>query len=159
MKMMFFHGLESGPHGRKYQALKVEFPHIVSPDFRCLETIEERVAHAIALTEGDTDLVIVGSSFGGLCAAILADRHPERVSSLVLCAPALHREEAQDLSVPAGTVIIHGTLDDVVPIEASRAWAKHRKVYLAEVVDDHRLEESRDLVVRLTRERVRATSV
>lgn len=47
MKIMFFHGRESGPHGAKYQALQEKFPDIYAPDFRGMDELEDRVAHAV----------------------------------------------------------------------------------------------------------------
>jgi pimeloyl-ACP methyl ester carboxylesterase len=52
-----------------------------------------------------------------------------------------------DVRVP--TLVIHGTRDDMVPVEGSRAWAAgKRHVRLVEVDDDHELVASLDLVAR-----------
>jgi alpha/beta superfamily hydrolase len=45
--------------------------------------------------------------------------HPDQ---LVLVAPAVSRFETG--AVPAGTLVIHGELDDVVPLSATLAWAR-----------------------------------
>lgn len=151
MELMFFHGLESGPHGRKYEALKERFPDIVSPDFRGMRKVEERMAHAEKVTEGKKGLLLVGSSFGGLCAALLAHRHPERVAGYVLCAPAFHWDAAGEIeSVPEHGALVHGVGDDVVPIGFSEAFAAKHGFPLFPVDDGHRLSSSRDLIVRLT---------
>jgi len=148
---MFFHGLESGPHGSKFKALKEKFPSIISPDFQGMRGIEERVAHAIKATEGQEGLLIVGSSFGGLVAGLLAHRFPERVAGYVLCAPAFHWDAVQEITnVPEKGVLIHGVSDDIVPIEASRAFAGTHAFDLLEVEDGHRLSSHRDLVVQVT---------
>jgi pimeloyl-ACP methyl ester carboxylesterase len=50
-----------------------------------------------------------------------------------------------DVRVP--TLVIHGTRDDVVPVEGSRAWADgKRHVRLVEVDDDHDLGASLDRI-------------
>lgn len=148
--LMFFHGLESGPHGRKSQALRQAFGAAEAPDFRGMD-LEERLRHAEALTRDLTDLVIVGSSFGGLVAALLAERHPARVEGLVLCAPALHREEAEALTgLPERAVIIHGVQDEVVPFEASRAFCERHGVELRAVEDGHRLQGSTQEIIEAT---------
>lgn len=150
MAHFFFHGLESGPWGRKASALQTKFPHIQSPDFQGLD-LEERLQKAKTLTEGMTGLVIVGSSFGGLVASLLATQLPERVAGLVLCAPALHLEQAARVDLQCPFVILHGVDDDVVPISASEAFvagAKHGR--LVRVRDDHRLSNSRAEIVDLT---------
>ncbi len=52
-----------------------------------------------------------------------------------------------DARVP--TLVIHGTRDDVVPVEGSRLWAEgKRHVRLIEVDDDHGLGASRDRIAR-----------
>jgi pimeloyl-ACP methyl ester carboxylesterase len=52
-----------------------------------------------------------------------------------------------DVRVP--TLVIHGTRDDVVPVEGSRTWAAgKRHVRLVEVDDDHELTGSLDLIAR-----------
>lgn len=49
--------------------------------------------------------------------------------------------------VPCETLIVHGTRDEVVPIESSRRYAgEHARVRLIEVDDDHALTASADLI-------------
>lgn len=50
--------------------------------------------------------------------------------------------------VPCPTIIIHGTLDEVVPIEVSRSYVATREhVRLIEVEDEHRLVDHVDVIV------------
>ena len=148
MKLLFFHGLESGPHGSKFQTLSKHF-EIESPDFQNL-ALEERVAKAEALTEGEDDLVVVGSSFGGLVASILYDKHPERFRGYVLMAPALHHLEPK--SMPERCAVIHGNADEIVPFEdVKRICAKFGAPFF-EVDDEHRLANSHELMVAKVRE-------
>jgi pimeloyl-ACP methyl ester carboxylesterase len=52
-----------------------------------------------------------------------------------------------DVRVP--TLVLHGTRDDVVPIEGSRTWAAgKRHVRLVELDDDHELVASLDRIAR-----------
>jgi pimeloyl-ACP methyl ester carboxylesterase len=52
-----------------------------------------------------------------------------------------------DVRVP--TLVIHGTRDDVVPVEGSRRWAAGKQhVRLVEVDDGHELVASLDLIAR-----------
>ncbi|MBU0550483.1 alpha/beta fold hydrolase [Myxococcota bacterium] len=132
-------------------SLRGAFGAVESPDFRGLR-LEARLVVAEASTRGCERLVIVGLSFGGLVAARLTHRHPERVGGLVLCAPALHREEAEVIdAAPHNTHLIHGLHDDGVPIESSRAFSARHGLPLLEE-DDHRLTERLKEIIEATRE-------
>lgn len=153
--IFFFHGLESGPHGSKYRALSEHF-EVESPDFQGMD-IDERLEKALGLTAEMTDLIIVGSSFGGLLAALLYARAPGRIFGYVLAAPALTR--AADLSaMPSNAVVVHGVHDDVVPLEPVKAICARHGVDLIEVDDGHRLADSIDLLIEHTRLLVEARS-
>ena len=52
----------------------------------------ERMEKLEGLLAGKNELVLVGSSYGGLMAAVYACLHEERVKKLILLAPALHLE-------------------------------------------------------------------
>ena len=149
--LMFFHGLESGPHGAKYQLLSKAFGEVNSPDFQGMD-LEQRLAHAEEITRGATGLTIVGSSFGGLVAALLYAQVPDRIHALVLLAPALHRDIADAVpALPPHTVVIHGIHDDVVPLDEVRAFCQNRGVEVIEVDDGHRLLGSMPLVIKKVR--------
>lgn len=94
-----------------------------------------------------TDLVLVGSSYGGLMAAIYACQHPQTVRKLILLAPALNLVEFEPcltsrIDIPV--VLYHGLHDDVVPPEAVQAIA--RRVFsnldYHAVDDDHALHHT-----------------
>ena len=155
-RVVFCHGLESGPHGRKYHALVDAGLTVEAPDFRG-EDLPTRVAHLRrALGEHGEPVVLVGSSFGG-ATAVLAAHECSRVRALVLCAPALRRLDAAH-PAPAPCVIVHGTRDEVCPIELSRAYAQHAGVRLIEVDDDHRLAESLAVIVAEVRAAIAAVA-
>lgn len=146
MKIVFLHGLESGPHGSKYQALTERFGPVISPD--CSEVYDplERLKIIRAELANEKELLVVGSSMGGLMALLLQQAEPEKVAGMVLCAPAIHRPEtpafAYDTLPP--TIVIHGTSDDVVPFEASRVFGDR----LIAVSDDHRLGASIEEILK-----------
>lgn len=155
-KVLFLHGLESGPHGSKYRALVEEFGEgVLAPDCEGVYDVDARYALVEEATRGERDLLVVGSSFGGLMASLLASEHPERVAACILMAPALHDKWPEAVAkinkVPERTVIIHGLDDDVVPMTASRAHAAKHGVRLLEVADDHRLKKHAHLMVRVAR--------
>lgn len=147
----FFHGLESGPIGTKYLRLSEDF-EVTSPDFQGMD-IWERLEKAERETRGLSDLVVVGSSYGGLLAALLYSKHPERFRGYVLMAPALYREAADKVErMPENAVVIHGTHDEIVPIDPVRQKCAELGVEITEVDDNHRLHGSLDLMADAVRE-------
>ncbi|MBM4343106.1 MAG: alpha/beta fold hydrolase [Deltaproteobacteria bacterium] len=160
VQLVFLHGLESGPHGSKFQALYDLDPAVHAPDFEGVFDLDARMAIAERDLADRGRLVLVGSSFGGLVAALYADRHPDRVAACVLCAPALIADRwpavAAIARVPGHTVLLHARGDDVVDIAWSRAFAVRHGLRLVEVDDDHRLSASRPLLVRLASEAMAA---
>ena len=154
--LYFFHGLESGPHGAKYQLLREQYPHIESPDFQGMN-LEQRIERATVLTTGQTNLTLVGSSFGGLLAARLYSLHPERIDNLLLLAPAVHTEEGDKVaSMPnaAHVRVLHGYDDEVVPHDKVAAFCQRFDLPLTSVDDAHRLsnESSQQAILALLRE-------
>lgn len=147
MKILFLHGLESGPYGRKYKALKDIFGEVLAPDCTGIAIAEERLeVIQEALQNESGPFLVVGSSMGGLMALLLQQALPQRVAGMVLCAPALHRPEADGFKsrdLPPA-IIIHGVNDAVVPIKASRDFGAE----LIEVEDDHGLSRSMTVILR-----------
>jgi alpha/beta superfamily hydrolase len=84
-----------------------------------VETFRAQVAG-----DGAAELVLAGFSFGGYVAASAAQRLPEaqRPRRMVLVGPAVRTFDTP--SVPAGTLVIHGEHDDVVPLTATLDWAR-----------------------------------
>lgn len=69
---------------------------------------------------GSLPFTLAGFSFGGFVQTRVRNQvHAER---LVLVAPAVNRFPAD--KVPAGTLVIHGEHDDVVPLADVLAWAR-----------------------------------
>jgi uncharacterized protein len=80
--------------------------------------IDDARAVAAALLEGHEPLAVAGFSFGGYVASHLASQ----AKTAVLIAPATQNFTAA--AVPAGTLVIHGEADDVVPLSATMQWAR-----------------------------------
>jgi pimeloyl-ACP methyl ester carboxylesterase len=157
--LLFCHGLESGPHGRKFHALVDAGFEVEAPDCRGKD-LAARVTllHRTLCSRADAPPLVVGSSFGGiagLLAAQLAARDGVRVPGLVLCAPALAvpRPAPIDfaLACPAPTILVHGRRDEVIPIEVSRDFARVHQAELVEVDDDHGLAGSLDEIIAAVR--------
>lgn len=67
-------------------------------------------------------LILSGFSFGGYVASRAAQRLSEPARRLVLVGPATSRFDTAP--VPADTVVIHGEVDDVVPLSSVLDWAR-----------------------------------
>jgi pimeloyl-ACP methyl ester carboxylesterase len=139
---VFIHGLESTSQGTKGIYFRSRYPDMVIEDFT--GPLEKRMDKLTAILKGYDQLIIVGSSYGGLMAAIFAGRYPARVRKLILLAPALNLPDFAPymkncLKIPV--VIYHGNADDVVPPDSVRKIAgkafRHLTHHLVE--DDHSL--------------------
>jgi pimeloyl-ACP methyl ester carboxylesterase len=137
-RLIFIHGLMGSSQGVKATLLQRLFPGMLIPDF--VGSLDERMAQLETLLSGKKDWQIIGSSLGGLMAALFATSHPELVAKLILLAPALiwpdfAQNPPDPVSIP--TVIYHGTQDDLIPLAQLKLLAE--KVFLNltfHVVDD-----------------------
>ncbi len=107
----------------------------------------QRMKALESLLTGKTDLILIGSSYGGLMAAVYACLHEERVQKLVLLAPALHLAVyrpylTKKLYMPIS--IFHGFRDDVVPLDTVRSIAEEVFVNrsFTALDDDHPLRDT-----------------
>lgn len=67
---------------------------------------------------------IAGFSFGGYVAATVVDRMPQadKPRRLVLVGPSTQKQVVPN--VAADTVVLHGEVDDIVPLTATLDWAR-----------------------------------
>ena len=70
--LLFAHGLEGSPQGTKVRFLRDAGLDVVAPDLQGLALVE-RIARIEALSAAG-DVLLTGSSYGGLTAAIVAAR-------------------------------------------------------------------------------------
>jgi pimeloyl-ACP methyl ester carboxylesterase len=136
---MFLHGLDSSSQGRKARLLASK--GVETPDFT--GDLATRMAQLEPLLGSCEPWVLVGSSFGGLMAALWTLRNPDRVHRLILLAPAFHRPDfVVERPVDVPTLLVHGTRDSVVPhvLARERAALAFRSLRVEWVDDDHRLE-------------------
>jgi pimeloyl-ACP methyl ester carboxylesterase len=124
-RLLFIHGRDGSSQGFKVQYLRRLFPDLLAPDFP--GDFWQRMAQLETLTGDTTDWTMIGSSMGGLMAAVYACQHPGQVDKLVLLAPALAFIDLTQTPLPPSdtpTVIYHGRQDDVVPLEKTRQVAE-----------------------------------
>ncbi len=142
---VFIHGLESSSQGTKGVFFRKRFPDMLIEDY--MGPLDERMAKLRTLLAGKSDLILVGSSFGGLMAAIYTCENEESVRRLILLAPALDlfyfRPYAEKrLSIPVW--LYHGKDDDVVPPGPIEKIARQvfRNLSYHLVEDDHSLHRT-----------------
>ena len=142
---LFIHGLESSSQGTKGIFFKKKYPDMIIEDFR--GSLEERISKLNKILSDKTDLILVGSSFGGLMAAIYTCNNENKVKKLILLAPALNQREFKsylEKRIDIPVIVFHGRNDNVVPVESVQKIA--RKIFTNItyniVDDDHPLRET-----------------
>jgi pimeloyl-ACP methyl ester carboxylesterase len=145
-RTIFIHG-SSGDKSQTYKAriLRGIFPGLLTPDFD--GDLSNRMDQLRTMLGQDTGWTLIGSSLGGLMAALYAAHSPGQVRKLVLLAPALTLPEFVEISdgkIDVPTTIIQGTQDDLIPIQAARILAEKVFTNLTYLVvdDDHRLHKT-----------------
>jgi pimeloyl-ACP methyl ester carboxylesterase len=139
---VFIHGLESSSQGTKGVFFRERYPGMIIDDFS--GSFDARMKALEGLISGRDDLILVGSSYGGLMAAVYACLHEERVRGLVLLAPALNLEPYRpyrDKKLHIPVTVVHGLQDTVVPLAPVREIVERvfvRCTFHA-VEDDHSL--------------------
>ncbi len=145
MVRIFIHGLESSNQGTKGLFFKKEFPDMIIPNFP--GTLQERMQKLNETLSTETGIRLVGSSFGGLMAAMFAMDNENRVDRMILLAPALNLmgfSDAYERETSVPTWIYHGKDDEVIPLDAIEEVAKKtfRHLTLHAVDDDHYLHKT-----------------
>ena len=141
----FIHGLESSGRGTKGTFFHERYPDMIVEDY--LGSFSQRMEKLERLLAKKNNLILVGSSYGGLMAAVYACQHEERVTKLILLAPALHLEPYKpfrDKMLHMPIIIFHGLQDDVVPLDkvrdvTQRLFVNHQ---FNAVEDDHSLHNT-----------------
>lgn len=143
--VVFSHGQESGPWGRKISALaevaRSEGYEAHSVDYRGIDEPRGRVAKLVDFCkELAGDLVLVGSSMGGYVSVTSASLLHAR--GVFLMAPALYIDGLPELRagvLDCPTTIVHGWRDDVIPFDHSVRFAQAYHAALHVLESDHRL--------------------
>ncbi|MGK7953305.1 MAG: YqiA/YcfP family alpha/beta fold hydrolase [Xenococcaceae cyanobacterium] len=96
-KYIYLHGFASSPQSQKAQYLRDRFAEINinldiidlnAGNFSALTLTRQIEQTKSAFPADNSPVTIIGSSFGGLTAAWLAEKYPSRVKNLILLAPA-----------------------------------------------------------------------
>lgn len=143
--VVFAHGLESGPWGRKITALApiatAEGYQVDSVDFRGMDDPTARVTRLVDACQDKTgDLILVGSSLGAWVVTAAAGALHAR--GLFLMAPAFYMPQLPPLRaarVDCPTAVVHGWDDEVIPYQNSLRFAAEQKAALHLIPGDHGL--------------------
>ncbi len=145
MHILFIHGSDSSSQTYKAGLLHDIFPGMVIPDF--IGGLPERMEQLETILGDEPGWTLIGSSLGGLMAALFAMKHPDQVRKLVLLAPALTlpgftKSFSSQISIP--TIIIQGIHDEFIPLESTRKLAGKIFTHLTfiPVDDNHRLHKT-----------------
>lgn len=143
--VVFSHGKESGPWGRKISSLaevaRSEGYEAHSVDYRGIDDPRHRVARLVEFSkELSGDLVLVGSSLGGYIAVASASLLHAR--GVFLMAPALYMPGLPELRqsvLDCPATVVHGWRDDVIPFDHSVRFAQTYRAALHLLESDHNL--------------------
>ncbi|PIE64668.1 MAG: alpha/beta hydrolase [Desulfobacterales bacterium] len=144
LNLIFLHGLDSSGYGTKGRYFSERFPQMLRPDFE--GSLIQRMQRLKTIVADMNDLVLVGSSFGGLMGACLAIDQPQQVKRLIMLAPALNFSEykAPVKKLDTEALLLIGKHDTVTPpdivIPAAEATFAHLQTTIVD--DDHLLHNS-----------------
>ena len=121
-RILFLHGLESSPGGRKAVWLAQRYGARV-PALTTSDWATARAQAEAAVREHEPELII-GSSLGGALLLSLLQGGVTRARALFIAQAGV--KLGLPARLPEGTraILLHGTADDVVPIAGSRALAR-----------------------------------
>ena len=136
MKVLFLHGLESTPGGRKPTTISNAGYEVIEPSLPSTSWVDSVNAAQEAYDTEQPD-VVVGSSRGG-AVAMAADMSPRK---MILIAPGW-KKYCPNCTIAPTTTILHSPEDEIISFADSRLLSK---MYGAELVitgDDHRMNDS-----------------
>lgn len=142
---IFIHGLDSSRQGTKAVFFREKYPEMIIEDF--VGTLRDKMNKLENLLAEKRELIITGSSYGGLMAALYAFDHPELIRKLILLAPALTLPEFSPdhgLMLRKPVLIYHGSQDELIPGQELELIARRHfsNLDFNLMDDDHSLHQS-----------------
>jgi len=142
---IFIHGLESNNQGTKAVYFRKNFTGMLTPNFP--GPLDERMEKLQTALSGQSKIILVGSSFGGLMASIFAMENEPRVKRLILLAPAINLMEFtpyRERKIEMPVHVYHGRQDDVISLEDVQKVARQvfSNLTFHAVDDDHYLHKT-----------------
>ena len=147
-RLIFLHGLDSNSQTYKATLLRAIYLDLIVPDF--VGTLDNRMRQLQPILADHTNWTLIGSSYGGLMAALFATEHPMQVRKLVLLAPALFLTEFANhlhhLSMSRRLLSTGGRIASFLSLPINSRLRRFFAISIIELVDDdHRLHRPRKL--------------
>jgi pimeloyl-ACP methyl ester carboxylesterase len=121
-RLIYLHGSETDSNSGKARQFRGWFPGMLTPDLK--RSFDERMSLLYSILSNKTDWTLISFCYGGLMGTVFTLDHPTHGRTLIL--------------------VVHGTLDSVVPLEPVREVVQKLfasvKYYVVE--DDHPLHKS-----------------
>ena len=141
-KVLFCHGKEGSPYGKKAKMLRSKFAHVITPElinsYQTADFVKDlHDVETLVMTENPH--ILVGSSRGGALVAQVRVKVRK-----VLIAPAWKKFGVMPY-LTKGDIILHSKKDDLVPYEDSVMLARLFSCELIECGDDHRMSDKKTL--------------
>ena len=138
-KILFLHGLESKPGGKKPSFLKKHGYIVLNPALP-KSSFTESIRIAQDAIDSEEPDFIVGSSRGGAVALSIKPRG----ANLVLIAPAWKRfcRNIEQGGIKSQCVVLHSEKDDIVDINDSIELTSFTDATLIKAGSDHRMSDS-----------------
>ena len=132
MKVIFSHGKESGPKGKKIERMSAIAKrygfNTLSVDYRPSINPDERVIKLVHILEKEVEpFVLVGSSMGGYVSLVASEYAQPLGIFLIAPALGLNGYNRNNFSFEGNVEIVHGWKDDVVPFKNSITYAESTK--------------------------------
>ncbi len=136
MKILFLHGLESTPGGKKPKFLEslgheVLNPAMIREDFKASVQIAQKVY------DKESPDIVVGSSRGGAVAMAMETRDTQTV----LIAPAYKKYNVKPDKLCGKPTILHSICDDVIPVRDSADLVTEHGYRLHVCGENHRMSD------------------
>lgn len=136
MKILFLHGLESAPGGKKPKFLESLGHEVLNPAL-LKEDFEASVQIAQAVFDAENPDVVVGSSRGGAVAMAMSREN----TKTVLIAPAYKKYKVIPESDNDNVYVLHSVCDEVVNVMDSADLVSDHGYKLHVCGADHRMSD------------------
>jgi len=136
MKILFLHGLESTPGGKKPTTISNAGYEVIEPSLPSTSWADS-VSAAQEAYDAEQPDIVVGSSRGG-AVAMAADLSPRK---MILIAPAW-KKYCPTCTISPNTTILHSPEDQIIAFADSQLLSKMFGAELVIAGDDHRMNDS-----------------